>query len=94
MKKPNLSALGHAKWNMVEIFDTDVPGLVELLEAAKHHDTIHGAFRDILVRHGDDGGWCVDANPRTKLHNYLEKIRIAAGYPDHGEVFYLVVKRA
>ena len=94
MKKPNLAALTVTHWTVIEIFDTDVPGLSELLTAAKHSDTVHGGFKDILVRHGDDGGWCVDALPRSKLYNYLEKIRNAVNYPDHGAVFYLIIKRA
>jgi hypothetical protein len=94
MKKPNLKALSVTHWTVIEIFDTDVPGLVELIHDDGHPDRVHGGFHDILVRHGDDGGWCVNALPRSKLHNYLERIRVAADYPDHGEVFYLLVKRA
>jgi len=87
--------LTQTRWEILEIFDTDVPGLMELLEKdGEPVDHIHGCFRDVMCRHGDDGGWCVNARQRSKLYNYLERIRVAAGYPDHGVVFYLIIKRA
>ncbi|MFA6132384.1 MAG: hypothetical protein WC869_00055 [Phycisphaerae bacterium] len=95
MKKPDLAMLSHCCWDVLDIFDTSVPGLVELLEADGGADKIHGAWGDLLIRHGDDGGWCTKhAKPRSKLHNYLEKIRLAAGFPATGQVFYLLVKRS
>lgn len=87
--------LTQTRWEILEIFNTDVPGLMELLEKdGEPVDRIHGCFRDVMVRHGDDGGWCINGGERSKVRKYLEKVRIAAERPDHGEVFYLVVKRA
>jgi hypothetical protein len=89
------TALVQTRWEILEIFNTDVPGLMELLEKdGEPVDYIHGCFRDVLARHGDDGGWNTNGGTNSKVFKYLEKVRIAAGRPDRGEVFYLVVKRA
>lgn len=83
-----------SQWEILSVDEAEVPGLVDLLAAANHRDAIHGNLRDILIRHGDDGGWCVDTLPGSLLHTYLETIRAAAGYPDHGMVFYVVIVRS
>jgi len=91
--------LTHTRWNIVEIAESEVPDLLELLEEAGHTDWIHGKYyRDAFIRHGDDGGWCITTNEKHKHYKkiiaMLEKVRKAADYPDSGEVFYLIVQRS
>ena len=92
-----LPVVAHTRWRMIEVNESEVPGLLELLEKSKHLDWVHGQFRDAIVRHGDDGGWCIMPAETSALYKrinaVLETIRLAADYPDHGEVFYLIVKR-
>lgn len=77
-------------WKILDV--SDDRALIALLDKHNIGDTIHGAYRDRLVRHGDDGGWCIDTKSRAVIRR-LEKLRIDAGLPASGEVFYLKVTR-
>lgn len=91
-KDPKLS-LEIQQWCVITTWDTSVPkDVLKVLQKDKHVSKFHGAWEDLLIYHGDDGGWCVSALESSKTYRFLEKIRKAVGYDRQGTVFHLHIK--
>lgn len=80
-------------WTVISLWSSQVPEQVRArLIKDPHVGMIHGGWKDILVFHGDDGGWCTEYGARSNVHKWLEEVRRSAGLPASGKAFYLLIK--
>ena len=102
MSKPKKKAKWEPKltlevkqWCVITTWDNEVPeDVLAVLQKDEHVSKINGQWKDLLIYHGDDGGWCVSAGERSRTYRFLEMIRKAVGYDRSGTVFHLHIKSA
>lgn len=82
------------QWEILSSYEYEVPADVmqDLRDPARGIDRIHGGLKDLLIRHGDDGGgWSVDLPKDSRAHQWLEAVREEAGYPSSGASYYYLI---
>lgn len=80
-------------WSVITLWSKQVqPQVLQRLLKDPHVGVIHGGWKDVLVYHGDDGGWCTEYGVRSNVYKWLEDVRRSAGFPPSGRAFYLLIK--
>ncbi len=92
-KNPHNLAVEIERWTVVTTWSANVPkAVLAVLKRDERVSKVHGCWHDLLIRHGDDGGWCVDVGEQTETYRWLEAVREAARFDRQGTVFHLLIK--